>query len=101
MGLAGPDDPVFTEEDLPPYDDRLRAVVDRDGIVFARIWPEAKLRIAVALRRQGRIVAGHSDGVNGAPALPAADIGGPPWVGLEPMWPARRPTSSFLMDNFL
>jgi calcium-translocating P-type ATPase len=77
LGIGTTESPVITGEELDRMPEaELDALLRRGGeIIFARSSPEAKLRIADALRAEGHIVAMTGDGVNDAPALRRADIG--------------------------
>ncbi|MFJ1556298.1 cation-translocating P-type ATPase [Streptomyces mirabilis] len=64
-----------TELDRLSEPDLDQLLAGEGEVVFARSTPEAKLRIADALRAAGQVVAMTGDGVNDAPALRRADIG--------------------------
>ncbi|GAA2852928.1 magnesium-transporting ATPase (P-type) [Nonomuraea rubra] len=57
VGLLGEEELVVTGADLPTDDAALGELLDRDGVVVARVAPEDKLRIARALRSRGHVVA--------------------------------------------
>ena len=66
--IGGNDLTILSDEDV------ISKIYTRD-IVFARIAPEQKYRIANLLQSKGEIIAMTGDGVNDAPALKKANIG--------------------------
>ncbi|MFP5363017.1 MAG: cation-translocating P-type ATPase [Thermoleophilia bacterium] len=76
VGLVDGDVHVITGAELAALDDAglQRRLAERD-VIFARIEPEQKLRLAELMRAAGEVVAMTGDGVNDAPALKHADIG--------------------------
>lgn len=66
---------ILTGEELNELsDEELRDVV-KDVNIFARVFPDQKVRIVKALKDAGEIVSMTGDGVNDAPALTSANIG--------------------------
>ena len=72
-GLRG--DRVITGTAMAQMTDADLAEAVRSVTIFARIMPEQKLRIVLALKAAGAVVAMTGDGVNDAPSLKAAHIG--------------------------
>ncbi len=78
IGLINGRARVITGEQLNHLSNaQLRQILARrqNGLVFARVMPEQKLRLVEAYKALGHIVAVTGDGVNDAPALRAANIG--------------------------
>ena len=77
VGIGGDDPTIVSGDELDrmtePELDRL--LKGGRELIFARSSPEAKLRIADALRAERHVVAMTGDGVNDAPALRRADVG--------------------------
>jgi Ca2+-transporting ATPase len=65
--LTGPEMELLSDADLQ---ERIK-----DTNIFSRMVPEQKLRLVLAMKANGEVVAMTGDGVNDAPALKAADIG--------------------------
>jgi Ca2+-transporting ATPase len=68
-------DKMITGDLLMEQSDDMLTTTVANTAIFARMFPEAKLRVIQALKKQGEIVAMTGDGVNDGPALKAANIG--------------------------
>jgi Ca2+-transporting ATPase len=75
LGLLQKGNIVISGEELDSMSDEELDKVINKATVFARVSPNAKLRIVKALQANHEIVAMTGDGVNDAPALKSADIG--------------------------
>jgi Mg2+-importing ATPase len=61
--------------DLDRISDAALGPVAERTAVFARISPQQKLRVLLALKARGHVVGYLGDGINDAPSLHAADVG--------------------------
>ncbi len=67
---------VMTGDVLEGLSEATLAAQLKNGVrIFARTSPAQKMKIVMALKNLGRVVAMTGDGVNDAPALKAADVG--------------------------
>jgi calcium-translocating P-type ATPase len=99
IGLAG-EPRVMTGAELARLSDtqlQLALDQDRDGLLFARVTADQKMRVVDALKRKGEVVAATGDGVNDAPALKRADIGIA--MGLAGTDVAREAADMILLDD--
>jgi magnesium-transporting ATPase (P-type) len=99
VGIARDGGQVVTGAELEALSEReLDELLREDReLIFARSSPEAKLRIADALRAEAHTVAMTGDGVNDAPALRRADIGVA--MGLTGTEVAREAATMVLTDD--
>jgi calcium-translocating P-type ATPase len=99
VGIGREGATVISGEELERLSEREldQVLREREELIFARVSPEAKLRIADALRAEDQVVAMTGDGVNDAPALRRADIGIA--MGLTGTDVAREASTMVLTDD--
>lgn len=68
-------DLIVTGNQLDTMDDAAMAYQAESGAIFARVSPEQKSRIILALKARGHVVGFLGDGINDAPSLHTADVG--------------------------
>jgi calcium-translocating P-type ATPase len=90
---------VVTGSDLDAMseDELVATLRAKDEVIFARVRPEHKLRIVLALKNLGEIVVVTGDGANDAPALKSASVGVAMNVGGTDV--ARAAAEMLLLDD--
>ncbi|HEY9788077.1 MAG TPA: cation-transporting P-type ATPase [Candidatus Obscuribacterales bacterium] len=88
---------VITGEQLDRLTDKELSLCLQKEVIFARTYPEQKLRVVKALQALSNVVAVTGDGVNDAPALKQADIGVA--MGIKGTDVAREAADMILIDD--
>jgi len=73
VGLTA--DHILVGNQLDTMDDAAVAYQAENGAIFARMSPEQKNRVILALKARGHVVGYMGDGINDAPSLHTADVG--------------------------
>ncbi|MEZ4962311.1 MAG: cation-translocating P-type ATPase [Saprospiraceae bacterium] len=97
-GFSGTEHPLTGKDIMEMGEAQLKVAVEKTSL-FARMFPEAKLRVVEALKANGEVVAMTGDGVNDAPALKAAHIGVA--MGKRGTETAKRAASMVIVDDNL
>jgi Mg2+-importing ATPase len=66
---------ILTGNQVDITDDAALAYQAENGAIFARMSPEQKNRVILALKARGHVVGYIGDGINDAPSLHTADVG--------------------------
>lgn len=66
---------ILTGSEIDGMDDASLAYQAEKGAIFARVSPEQKNRVILALKARGYVVGFIGDGINDAPSLHTADVG--------------------------
>jgi len=97
LGLLTADQKIITGEQLNRLESIQWQEIALKYNVFARVSPEHKLKLVMALQDQGHVVAMTGDGVNDAPALKRADIG--VGMGVKGTAVAKEASDMILADD--
>jgi Mg2+-importing ATPase len=68
-------DRIVIGSEVDTMDDAALAYQAEHGAIFARVSPEQKNRVILALKARGHVVGYIGDGINDAPSLHTADVG--------------------------
>jgi Ca2+-transporting ATPase len=88
---------IICGDELMALDEKSLKETVMNTFIFARMYPEAKLKIINALKENGQIVAMTGDGVNDGPALKSAHIGIA--MGIKGTEIAKQAANLILIDD--